>query len=118
MSWPNARLAKGTALSAAALFFLSASVQAGDRVHSGDRTASYGSQVAVHAPAPVTPPRNVSLLVTWPVAQAPDAFRVTLHGQDGQPRTFPVEGGRTAIQFRQVILRPGESLAIRWTSAK
>jgi hypothetical protein len=118
MSWPNVCLVKGTVLAAAALLYLSASVQAGDRVHSGDRTVSYGSQVAVHAPAPVTPPRAVSLLVTWPVTQAPEAFRVTLHGPDGQPRTFPVEGGRAAIQFRQVILRPGESLAIRRTSGK
>jgi hypothetical protein len=107
---------KGAALCVAVLLF-TAPLQAGDRVHSGDRL--------VAAAQPASPPARVvslrtavSVLVTLPAAPAAEAFHVNLRGPDGQVRQFPVEGGRAAIQFRQVLLRPGESLAIRWTPAK
>jgi hypothetical protein len=106
------------ALCAAALLSFSAPLLAGDRVHSGDRLAS-GSVPAPSITVRAAPLRVVSVLVTLPgAAPAAEAFYVNLREPDGQVRRFPVEGGRAAIQFRQVYLRPGESLAIHWTPAK
>jgi hypothetical protein len=60
----------------------------------------------------VTP---VSISVVMPAATQPAAepTYVELRGPDGQVRRFPVEGGRDAIQYRQVVLRPGESVTFQ-----
>jgi hypothetical protein len=109
--------AKAGALGAIAALFFGAALQAGDRVHSGDRLAA-GAPPAPVAARIVSVRTAVSVLVTLPATPAAETFRVNLRGPDGLVRQFPVAGGRAAIQFRQVFLRPGESLAIRWTPVK
>jgi hypothetical protein len=73
-------------------------------------------------PAPVVHPvpsfAAVSVLVTMPVRPAKKTVYVDLRGPDGQVRRFPVEGGREAIHYEQVVLQPGQSLTIRWVAAK
>jgi hypothetical protein len=65
----------------------------------------------------VTP---VSISVVVPAAPQPaeEPTYVELRGPDGQVRRFPIEGGRDAIQYRQVALRPGESVTFQVAVAK
>jgi hypothetical protein len=63
-------------------------------------------------------PAAVSIVVAPPAPVAEEPLSVDLRGPDGQIRRFPVEGGRAAIQTTQVVLRPGESVTIRWVAAK
>jgi hypothetical protein len=55
----------------------------------------------------------LSVTVEVPAQPAKEPVYVDLRGPDGQVRRFLVEGGREAIQYRQVTLRPGESVTIR-----
>jgi hypothetical protein len=61
---------------------------------------------------------TVSVVVVTPAQAAPEPFDVALRGPDGQVRRFPVEGGREAIQTRQVVLRPGETVTIAWLRSR
>ena len=53
-----------------------------------------------------------------PVQPPSKPFYVDLRGPNGQVQRFPVEGGRAAIQYRQVVVRPGEMLTIHWIPEK
>jgi hypothetical protein len=59
-----------------------------------------------------------SVVVVAQAQPAPAPMYVAIRGPDGQVRRFPVEGGREAIQVRQVVLHPGESLTLQWVAAK
>jgi hypothetical protein len=43
---------------------------------------------------------------------------VNLRSPDGQVRRFPVEGGLKAIEVTRVVIRPGQSVTIRWMAAR
>ena len=61
----------------------------------------------------------VSVIVTTPVQPTAAPVYVDIRGPDGQVRRFPVEGGRAAIQAAPaVVLRPGQSVTIRWMAAR
>jgi hypothetical protein len=64
------------------------------------------------------PGAGVSVRVSIPGQPAKAPVYVTLRGPDGTMRRFLVEGGREAIQSSQVVLRPGQSMTIRWVAAK
>jgi hypothetical protein len=77
--------------------------------------------IARAAPAVVVAPavaRPVSFAVTVTVRPAKQPVYVNLRGPHGEVRRFLVEGGGAAIQYRQVVLSPGESVTIRWVAAK
>jgi hypothetical protein len=118
MSWYSIFSGKKGILVGAAFLVLSPVVRAGDRVHSSARPISRSQTVSVAAVHLAVQPVTVSLLV--PALQQPtkEPVYVTLRGPDGQLQRFPVEGGRSAIYYRQTILRPGESVTIQWTPAK
>jgi hypothetical protein len=100
-------------------FLLMASgVLAGDKVRAGKPTITQPQQVS--APATRVTPAAVTVTVVIQPAQTALAapLSVALRGPDGQVRRFAVEGGRQAIQVRSVVLRPGESVAIRWVPPK
>jgi hypothetical protein len=61
---------------------------------------------------------TLSFVVTAPTQPAKAPGSVTLRGPNGQVRRFSVEGGRNAIQYRQVVLRPGQSVTIQWVAQK
>jgi hypothetical protein len=61
---------------------------------------------------------SISVVVMLAPQAAMKPAQVALRGPDGQVRRFPVVGGRDAIQYRQVVLRPGQSLTIQWVAAK
>jgi hypothetical protein len=108
-----------TAVLIAAAFLLMASPGlAGEHVRAGTRTTPPSQP----APAPVAHAAQVgvtiSFAVTAPGQPATEPVYVDLRGPDGQVRRFPVEGGREAIQYRQVVLRPGQSVTIQWVAAK
>ena len=91
---------------------------AGEHVRAG-KMSVIRSQPGSPPLAPAVPrTESVSLVVlaTVPATTAP-AY-VDIRGPDGQVRHFPVEGGRAAIQYRQVTLHAGEMLTIHWTAAK
>jgi hypothetical protein len=118
MSWRNIPFVKEAALIAAAILFMVPQVLAGDKDHSP-------MPQIVHlqpAPTPVVPapprPAAFSVVVNMPVQPPSKPFYVDLRGPDGQVRRFPVEGGRAAIRYRQVVLQPGQSLTIHWVAAK
>jgi hypothetical protein len=60
----------------------------------------------------------VGVQVTIPGQPAKAPVYVNLQGPDGQKRRFLVEGGREAIQTQQVVIRPGQSVTLRWVAAK
>jgi hypothetical protein len=66
----------------------------------------------------VTHPVSVSVVVQTPAPPAKEPLEVDLVGPDGQVRRFPVEGGPAAIQYRRVVLRPGEAVTIHLAPAK
>ncbi len=111
------------ALVAAAFFLVGAPVQAGDRVRSTS-TPSTSSANARNGAAPsgvVRGYRQASVVVAIAMPAAPPAEEpvyVGLRGPDGQVRRFRVEGGATAIQSPQVVLRPGQSVTIQWVAAR
>jgi len=114
-----AHLPIGTAAVLVAAVFLAtpAAVEAGDRVHAASRPIIG----AAPAPAPairVGPPLAFSLVVRLFEPIAPEPASITLRGPDGSVRRFAVEGGHDAIDVPRVVLRPGDSLTLRWASAK
>jgi hypothetical protein len=52
-------------------------------------------------------------VVTTPAEPAKEPVYVNLRGPDGQVRRFLVEGGHEAIQYRQVVVRPGTSVTVQ-----
>jgi hypothetical protein len=62
---------------------------------------------------------TLSVVMAAPSRPEPESVVANLRGPDGKVRQFPLEGGRDAIQAPpQVVLRPGESVTIRWTASK
>jgi hypothetical protein len=92
---------------------------AGDRVRAGSRSTLSASAAA--APSqPAYAPRatvvTVSLAMPTPSPTGKEQASVSLRGPDGQTRRYAVEGGPSAIQAHQVIVRAGESVTIRVTA--
>jgi hypothetical protein len=118
MSWRNVPFVKEAVLLAAAFLFVVPQVLAGDNYHSAHQTIAHPQP----APAPVAyvvpQAALLSVVVTMPIRPPSKPFYVDLRGPDGQVRRFPVEGGRAAIQYRQVVIRSGETLTIHWVAAK
>ena len=114
MSWRNVPFLKEAVLIAAACLPMAPRVLAGDVYHAPRRSTTPSRP----EPAPVVRvlPRPVTLAVVLPTSPqaAPEPVYVYLRGPDGSMRLFPMEGGRDAIWSPQVVLRPGESLTIRW----
>jgi hypothetical protein len=107
-------------LTRAAILSLGAVLLAGSGLQAGDRALTTSHPVAQPAtqPAPAPSPRflpppepfTITLAVTPPVAKEP--VFVQLRGPDGNVRSFPLEGGRDAITYSPVVLRPGQSLTM------
>jgi hypothetical protein len=89
---------------------------------SGTQNSSPSYSQPQPAPAPVVrlvPVRVAISVVATPPQPAQEPVYVNLRGPDGQVRRFPVEGGRAAIQSAPVVvLRPGQSVTIRWVAAR
>jgi hypothetical protein len=117
MARTQVSLLKEAALAAAVFLLAATPALAGDRVHAPSRTASTRSQPA-SAPVARAQPVVVSFVMAQPTQPAKEPFQVSLRGPDGQVRRFTVEGGEAAIQYRQVVLRPGQSVTIRWVKAR
>jgi hypothetical protein len=67
-------------------------------------------------PVAEAPPGRLVVSITAPAeaARPPSApLYVDIRGPDGSVRTFPVEGGRAAIQPQTVIIRPGETMTVK-----
>jgi hypothetical protein len=64
-------------------------------------------------PAARVAPAPMSIAVTVPARPATEPVYVDLRGPDGQVRSYLVEGGQEAIQYRQIAVRPGGSVTIR-----
>lgn len=118
MSRRSVRLVTAAMGVVATLLLMVPEVLAGDRDHAADRPSTYVQR----APAPTVPagpmPMTVSVVVTTASQPARETLQVDLRGPNGQVRRFPVEGGRAAIRYRQIVLRPGESVTIHWVAAK
>jgi hypothetical protein len=118
MSRQNARIANAGVVLAAAFLMMPLEALAGDRVHAPSRPTTSSPP----APTPIVralPQVGVLTVGVEGVLQpATEALFVDIRGPDGQLRRFPVEGGNAAIQYRQVTLRRGEMLTIRWTPGK
>jgi hypothetical protein len=113
---------KGSLLSAAAFLLLAPQVMAGGRVVTAGRPMSQ-TPVAASQPAPNsfahagTRQVVISVVVAAPTQPAKE-LNVELLGPDGLVRRFPAEGGTAAIQYRNVVLRPGGMLTIHWVPSK
>jgi hypothetical protein len=107
---------KEAALVAVAFVLLVPEVLAGPGVHAGDRPITRSQTASPPMPRAV-PPLSVSFVVTTPTQPAGQPIYVDLRSPDGRTRRFAVEGGPSAIQSRQLLLRPGESLTIRLAAA-
>ena len=105
---------KEAALAAAALLLLGPQVIAGGgggRYHSTSRPITRSEPAPAVVAQAVVAPRAVSVVVMLSQAAKKPVY-VNLRGPDGRVRRFLVEGGRAAIEDRQVVLRPGQSVTI------
>ncbi len=103
----------------AALVLVVPRVEAGGMVPTAGRSR-YVATAASPATTTATVARRVTVAVAvrMPAKPAEENVEVDLRGPDGQVRRFPVEGGLTAIQYRNITLRPGEAVTIHWVPAK
>jgi hypothetical protein len=106
---------RGLLLTAYSLWMVSP-VLAGEHVRAGDQLRIRSQPATASVSGAV--PQTISVVVRTAARPATAPVYVDIRGPDGQIRRFPVEGGRAAIQYRQVVLRPGEMLTIQWTPAK
>ena len=112
MSRRSVPFLEGTVLLAA--FLLTAvPVKAGDRVKAASKSTTPSQTAPVAVASRASQPLAISVVVTTPAQPATEGVYVNLRGPDGQVRRFLVEGGREAIQYRQVVVRPGESVTIQ-----
>jgi hypothetical protein len=122
MKW---RMSLVIGMVAAGLFLLTpGAARAGDRVHAGSGwSMTYHTRSTQPPTASVVRPvaTRMTISITKATASAParEPVYVTLRGPDGQTRRFAVEGGPAAIEpVQAVVLRPGQSVTIRWVSRK
>ncbi len=118
MAWRSVPFVKEAALVAAAFLLAIPPARAGDKEHGATRRTPSAQSAHTHVVRAAPQPAAISVVVTTPARPAQKPVYVDLLGPDGQVRRFLVEGGRAAIQFQQVVLRPGQSLTIRWLAAK
>ena len=123
MKWKPLSVTAVLALGTAALLLTPAPGMAGPPAGNGSGWFRSSPSVPPSPPPPVRvapPPRmTVSVAVTPPAAQpAGGPVVVNLRGPDGQVRRFPVEGGAKAIETTQIVIRPGQSVTIRWMAAR
>lgn len=99
------------ALAVSAFLLSTSALTAGEHVHARVRPATQTPAAAVVFAPPAT---SFVVVVTTPV----EPYTVTLRGSDGGVRRFPVEGGPAAIEYRSapVVLRPGQSVTLRWVA--
>jgi hypothetical protein len=115
MSYSRIPFVKKVALVAAAFSLLSCDVLAGEHVRAGSQP--YRPEAA---PAPVfrAVPYSTSVsVVVTPAQPKMESVVIGLRGPDGELRRFPLEGGRAAVQA-PIVLRPGQSVTIRWVAAR
>jgi hypothetical protein len=110
MARRNVPKVKEGVLLAAAFLLMAPPALAGGRVTAGRPAAPPQPAPAVRV---VYLPAPVSVVVTVPGQPAKPAVYANLRGPDGQVRRFAVEGGRAAIQYQQVVLRPGQSVTVQ-----
>jgi hypothetical protein len=121
MSRRSVSLVKGAVLVGATFLLTAPQVLAGASMRAGD---AHNAMQPSPPPQPVPVvrvvpvPAVVSVAVTVAPQPATGSIQVNLRGPDGQLRRFPLEGGREAIEYEQIVLRPGQSVTIRWVAAK
>jgi hypothetical protein len=118
MSWRNVPFVKEAALIAAVFLLVAPQVLAGDKDHPPIPRIVHLQPAPPPIVRPMPQPAAFSVVVTIPVEPPSKPFYVDLRGPDGRVRRFPVEGGRAAIRYRQVVLHPGETLTIHWVAAR
>src|SRR5262249_13352420 len=107
----------------AALLLTPPPAMAGPATGNGSGWFTSSQSVRPSPPAPVraAPPPQMTVSVAVPPATPQPAggpVFVNLRGPDGQVRRFPVEGGAKAIETTQIVIRPGQSVTIRWRAAR
>ena len=121
MSERSGSLVKGAVLVAVTFFLPAPHVLAGASMRAGDAHNAMQPSPPPQ-PAPVVQVVRVPVVVAVGVTVMPQpamgAVQVNLRGPDGQLRRFPLEGGREAIEYEQFVLRPGQSVTIRWVTTK
>jgi hypothetical protein len=112
--------AVGMAFGVAVFVLSSATADGGEHVRSGSATTTrYSPPASVPAPVVRAAPMRMTILVSSPAPQPEKGpLEVNLRGPDGQVRRFPVEGGAASIQWTQVVIRPGQSVTIRWVARR
>jgi hypothetical protein len=126
MKWRMFSVTGVMVLVAAVSLLPPAGAVAGEHVRSNPNwsgTQNSGPSSSQPAPAPVArlvPGRvAISVVVVTQPQPLSEPVYINLRGPDGEVRRFPVEGGRSAIQSSPaVVLRPGQSVTIRWLAAR
>jgi hypothetical protein len=118
MSCRNVPFLKEAALVAAAFLFVVPPLLAGDVYHTVKQPVPRPEPAPTRIVRAMPQTAPFSVVVTTPIHPPSKPFYVSLRGPDGQVRRFPVEGGPAAIRYREVVLRPGETLTIHWVAAK
>jgi hypothetical protein len=123
MNW-NAFSAGALALLAAAGLLSPRVAVAGEHVRGGDVVSAARATPRSSPPQPTNAPvvRSagfqvaVTVVPPAPTRPAKAPVYVNLRGPDGQTRRFLVEGGAAAIEAPQLVLRPGQSVTIRFAA--
>ena len=118
MPWQSSPITKQALLWVVALLLMVVQVRAGEHVRAGKPPAIRSQPVSAAVARFWPSAETVSVVVTTLPRASTAPVYVDIRGPDGQLRRFPLEGGRAAIQYRQVILHPGERLTIQWPTPK
>ncbi len=118
MSRRGARFVRQVALTTATALVFVTPVLAGVHPTAPNRPANQPPVSVAPSVRPAPLLAAVSLVVTPPVQTSADTVSVDIRSPNGQVRSFQLEGGRSAIQVQELVVRPGQSVSIRWTGAK
>jgi hypothetical protein len=101
-----------------AILVLAPQALAGPAVRSATSPTTRSQPAAAPVVRVARPSLTISVVVAVPAEMARETASVILVGPDGQKQSFPVEGGLASIQYRRVVLRPGETVVINLPLAK
>jgi hypothetical protein len=115
MSTRSIRLASAATLAGVAVLLAGGWSRAGDVFHTAKPSTTRPATPTDRTTHPV---EAVGVTVAPATRVVSEQVYVRLRGPDGQVRSYPIEGGRSAITYTNVVLSPGQSVTIRLVQAK
>ena len=115
MSIRSVGFVRAAALAGAAVLLAGAGLRAGDVFRAAKPPTPRPAKTTERVIRPAEP---VAVIVEPVTPVVSEQVYVRLRGPDGQVRSYPIEGGRSAVTYTNLVLHPGQSVTIRLVEAK